>query len=383
MCTGRYNDGVRLSDYNDNKQYGGKCMSDINLMVLGMSGSGKTCFLLAMYYAMSAGVNGYTLSVKDAEDDYELRSKWKNLCELQGKTRFPQGTDKNGDYLFDLEYAYQTIKTFHWMDYRGGSLESRGMDEPNEYEELSRRIKESTCLFIFVDGDNLVGNDREKIINNVRDNCSSKINNYISDYRNENKYLPPIAIIITKYDKCLNWNKEDIFEIISKAFSPLFTMDESKNKVAIIPVSIGKNIEDENYSGALSPINIYQPLFYGIFDTLKKDLNEIEKEQKEIHDKKIITEERLKEKKRNLEEKFPKSHTVRNMFNAKTRATLEDEIKKEEEKLIKVNIEVADVDEKVARYKRYVKKVRHELVGVTVFRQGKRYEIVEGEDYDE
>ena len=93
-------------------------MADINLTALGMSGSGKTCFLVAMYYAMSAGVNGYTLSMADAEDDYELRTKWKNMSELTGETRFPQGTDKNGDYLFDLEYAYQTIKSFHWMDYR-------------------------------------------------------------------------------------------------------------------------------------------------------------------------------------------------------------------------------------------------------------------------
>lgn len=353
-------------------------MSDINLMVLGMSGSGKTCFLLAMYYVMSSGVNGYTLSVKDAEDDYELRSKWKNLCELQGKNRFPQGTDKNGDYLFNLEYAYQTIKTFHWMDYRGGSLEARGIDEPDEYEELSRRIKASTGLFIFVDGDNLIGNDKEKIINNVKVNCSSKINTYISEYRNTNNFLPPIAIVITKYDKCYNWKKEDIFEIISKSFSPLFTADESKNKVAIIPVSIGKNIEDENYSGILNPINIYQPLFYGIFDTLKKEMQEVKKSQREIHDKVILVEKKLEEKKDKFEKKYS-----RKIFTSKAETKLKNEINDEEKLLSELKREEKEINEKVDKYVKYVKKVRHELVGITVFAQGRRYEITEGEVYDE
>lgn len=36
-------------------------MEDINLTVLGMSGSGKTCFLIAMHHEMCAGKNGYLI----------------------------------------------------------------------------------------------------------------------------------------------------------------------------------------------------------------------------------------------------------------------------------------------------------------------------------
>ena len=34
---------------------------------LGLSGSGKTCFMAGMYYKMSAGADGYTLKTGDDE----------------------------------------------------------------------------------------------------------------------------------------------------------------------------------------------------------------------------------------------------------------------------------------------------------------------------
>ena len=34
---------------------------------LGLSGSGKTCFMAGMYYKMSAGTDGYTLKTGDDE----------------------------------------------------------------------------------------------------------------------------------------------------------------------------------------------------------------------------------------------------------------------------------------------------------------------------
>ena len=358
-------------------------MADINLTALGMSGSGKTCFLVAMYYAMSAGVNGYTMSMADAEDDYDLRTKWKNMSELTGEMRFPQGTDKNGDYLFDLEYAYQTIKSFHWMDYRGGCIENHGIDDPSQYEELIQRINDSTCLFIFVDGEKMVGDDKDKVIVNVRDNCSSNINNLISVYRKTNKRLPQIAIIITKYDKCRNWGKDDIWDIVTKAFSPLFTADESKNQVTIIPVSIGENIDDKEYSGALKPINIEKPLFYAIFNVLKKDLRRVKKEQEELVRLKTLAEKKLEDKEEQLKEQNKKIRIAQNLINPKKRAALVAEIENTKKEFADLKTKLENINEDVAKHKRYVRKIRSELLDLPVYIHGQKYEIVEGEELDE
>ena len=81
-------------------------MSDIDFTMLGMTGTGKTCFLTGMYYEMSSGIQGYTLS-SDDDIDIELRNKWEKLCdEKNGVNRFPVGTDKTERYKFTLEYAY-------------------------------------------------------------------------------------------------------------------------------------------------------------------------------------------------------------------------------------------------------------------------------------
>ena len=44
-------------------------MGDVDFTMLGMTGSGKTCFLTGMYYEMSSGIQGYTLS---SDDDIDI-----------------------------------------------------------------------------------------------------------------------------------------------------------------------------------------------------------------------------------------------------------------------------------------------------------------------
>ena len=83
--------------------------------------------------------------------------------------------------------------------------------------------------------------------------------------------MPPIAIVITKCDKFREAKIDDIEEAIKESFSALFIKNRDKKKiVTIIPVSIGKNISDNDYSGRLEPVNIHIPIFWGIWFTLKK-----------------------------------------------------------------------------------------------------------------
>ena len=55
-------------------------MGDTQLTILGMSGSGKTCYLLGLYYKMVAGLKGYTLKTDD-DTDVLLRDRYTKLSD--------------------------------------------------------------------------------------------------------------------------------------------------------------------------------------------------------------------------------------------------------------------------------------------------------------
>lgn len=101
-------------------------MENTKITILGMSGTGKTCYLLGLYYRMGAGLNGFSLAADD-DTDVQLRDRYARLCDatLEPAQRFPAGTDNTSKYTFDLQYGYNTIMSFDWIDYPGGSLEKK------------------------------------------------------------------------------------------------------------------------------------------------------------------------------------------------------------------------------------------------------------------
>lgn len=296
-------------------------MDSINITMLGMTGSGKTCFLSGMYYQMSSGIQGYTLS-SDDETDIQLRNKWKKMSDRSsGANRFPVGTDSIETYRFTLEYAYQPIKNFTWLDYSGGDLEKKYTEDTESYEKLKKAILDCTCLFVCVDGSLFCADSLDKMKENVRNNCSSVINGFLSDYLNKNCKLPPIAIVITKFDMLRqSINSDDLENVIEKvikdSFSPLFTNSDKTRIVAIFPVSIGKNISDEDYSGHLEPENIYKPLFWSVWFAIKNDSKskkftreKIDRIQKRIDFQKRIP---ILKSRQFLEDQQSKNNTRRN-----------------------------------------------------------------------
>lgn len=253
-------------------------MADTKITILGMSGSGKTCFLLGLYYLMGAGRGGYTLHADD-DTDVRLRDQYAKLCDrtLPKEQRFPAGTDNVTRYSFDLQYGFKTILSFDWVDYPGGLLDRKYEGDLEAYEEVKRTIVESSSLFICVDGSLLVGDDMDEKIDNIRDNCSNVINTFFSEYFQTNQTLPPTAILVTKFDECEADNSnEDLCEIIQEAFSALFVDDENRKVVSIIPVSIGMNIMDDDYTGKMKPKNLQLPIFMGIWFALSKQIQEYE-----------------------------------------------------------------------------------------------------------
>ena len=100
-------------------------MKKTKFTMLGMTGSGKTCYLLGMYKKMLGGLKGFSLTTDD-DTDGELRTRYSKMDDASlGQKRFPPGTDQTDTYEFTLEYAFSPIMSFAWIDYPGGSMEEK------------------------------------------------------------------------------------------------------------------------------------------------------------------------------------------------------------------------------------------------------------------
>lgn len=244
--------------------------------MLGMSGSGKTCYLLGMYKKMVAGLEGFTFTT-DSDTDVDLKTRYKRMKDTSlGQDRFPAGTDQIDLFDFTLKHVLSPIMSFRWIDYPGETLEKQTSGNIEDYNKLEEYIKNSSSLFICVDGSLLQGDDdNEEKIEAVCEECSSVINPFLSRYRKNNNFLPPTAIVVTKADLCSDLNDDDFREIIEKSFSPLFVegSGDFNRFVSVIPVSIGKNISENNYKGRLAPTQLQLPIFMGVWFSLISQAN--------------------------------------------------------------------------------------------------------------
>lgn len=234
--------------------------------ILGETGSGKTCYLLGMYYEMTMGVAGYTLTTQNPDDDKNLTVRYEMLNDKKrGQGRFPDPSDSMQKYNFDLNYAYEKILPFEWIDYPGHFLDPKYGDKSNaqykeQYEAVEKNIKESDMLYICIDGANLTGSSTTRKIRNVKSKCGRNISPYLAEF---NGKLPPIAMIVTKFDMCeADTDAGEVKEIIEEAFEGLFQRDDVF--IAIVPVSLGATLQDDSYSGDLDPLNIHLPILMGI-----------------------------------------------------------------------------------------------------------------------
>ena len=256
-------------------------MNPKKFTILGESGSGKTCYLLGMYMSMNMDLEsiGYTIVAQDAQIKKTLTTNYNRLeDDTSGQGRFPDTTDQVQKYNFDLQYSFETILPFEWIDYPGQYLDPTLVDVTDaKYKEVEQSIRESSTLFICIDGENLVEGNINAKIKRVKRKCVARINPYLGELKEklklENKKLPPICIIVTKYDLCSDClSNDELRTIIEESFKPLFLSDDTF--VVVIPVSLGENIKDDNYKGELDPVNVHLPILFGITCALNEVIDD-------------------------------------------------------------------------------------------------------------
>ena len=250
--------------------------------MLGLTGSDKTCYLLGMYKRMAGGSKGFSLETDD-DTDVNLRRRYKRMQDTTlGRERFPAGTDQPDSYKFKLTHGIAPIMSFEWIDYPGGALDEQTTGDIEAFSRLEKHIQNSSSLFICVDGELIQGDDCDEIADNIKDNCSETINHFLHKFFQKNNFLPPTAIIVTKADLCKELDDSKLEYILREAFSPLLTdgNDEYSRFVCCIPVSLGRDIETNNYNGKLNPRNIELPIYMGIYFSMFFKWKRLQTEEK-------------------------------------------------------------------------------------------------------
>lgn len=234
-------------------------MEDARFTALGISGSGKTCYVLGMYYEMCIGVRGFTLATQNSTSG--KLDRWMDKIDDEiGQDRFPAGTDTTtvDDYRFSLAYKGESIMAFDWLDYAGGMLQ--GKEEGSSvFQDIQNSINASAALYLFIDGETLRHEEYDDKKRSVGRKLR-KITNYVNKFSDETgRALPPVVVVVTKSDLCAPYLKAgELPKLVGELIN-------SAEDIYVTMVSLGNEIADDDYSGEVAPINIQTPFFIGIY----------------------------------------------------------------------------------------------------------------------
>jgi hypothetical protein len=246
-------------------------IDDLKILMMGASGTGKTCYMLAMYAAMSASLRGFTFATQDLDDDLELTDRWEDML-LQGNWPAPNKASKN--WAFDCSYGFRKIMGFRWYDYRGGVLRER--QEVEDVREFRQKVKEASCVILCVAGDELAayvdGGSEPKGLR--------QFNAQMNEFYKERKDVIPVVVAITKADQCPAEKIIDGIEQLNRGLLSSLFVEGPRWLVMFCPVSLGLGLsgpENPNCKGLIKPVNVHIPVIYPIYFNLQAEIDQRER----------------------------------------------------------------------------------------------------------
>lgn len=246
--------------------------------MIGMSGSGKTCFLYAMYNFMSIPQAGFVFTAKNPDDDIDLGDGWDMITIDK---IWPNGTTETSNYEFYVQYAGTKIADFSWFDYRGGALKEKSTN--SDKEEILNVIKSSSCLIISIGADTM-----QKIMSGdstpIREFKS--LNYFINLFSAETDSRVPVIFSLTKADLYREGELKEAVKLTRMYFGSVF--EENSNwSVAIVPVTLGTGISQgksgDNIKGQISPKNINIPVLFFVKSVLEDKISSLNSRLSDIN----------------------------------------------------------------------------------------------------
>ena len=275
----------------------------MKVTMVGISGSGKTTFMSALYGTLGGDnhMNNFRIfpAASNINEDVLEAGKFKALDFATQNFKFPDGTQRSTLWSFDLRYRDKFVCNYEWIDYRGGILtdissEEIQSDEQKQQEvtELLTHIALSNAVIFFVDSFKLTYYQN---IKEARYRSGANIINQV--FESYNRFFPSrplvFVILLTKADEVNeSWKTNNYEPLIKRGmeiFEPLISIGKRNNawEGGIVPVSaVGEgnaritvtdppNIQtpvlvDSKIVGFPEPMNAGHALFYCLGEVLSK-----------------------------------------------------------------------------------------------------------------
>ena len=210
---------------------------NLNVMMVGFSGTGKTSYMGAMYKIFNQrGYNGFRIRATDDAHHRAFASIGRRLSE----GIYPDGTDVRDFYEFELRHNNEDVLRFNWMDYRGGVLSERGN---KELEQVVDQIVKADALMVFIDTPRFVSETTASV--RLLTRIQHLIQNAISHMKND---CFVVSFVMTKADCVDDWAVLRKSAAWDRYFDIVNMLSENENVLGLMSfTTVGQECENVEY----------------------------------------------------------------------------------------------------------------------------------------
>lgn len=193
------------------------------IAMIGLKGSGKTCFTTAMTMAMSSGIkledgSVFNLSFANLQQMAPLMNAYMGMTENR---RWPDASDNKNSYDFNSSLSLRRVLPFTLLDYPGGWL-----TDPEHMDEMFEEFNECGAIIVLVGADML----RQFINGNTVmypyfSMLRQFTQNVIEKFDQNGSVFPPTIIAITKSDEFEDEGEiGKAYEFLREQFAAIFAV---------------------------------------------------------------------------------------------------------------------------------------------------------------
>lgn len=249
-----------------------------NVSFLGLSGSGKSCYIYAMSHAMLEGVkfpDKSVLSVTCAT--MAQMSKMHKAFMQMAQGTWPIGTAETTYYNYVSRIKLKRVMDFQLQDYRGGLLDSEDEDDEEERRKLFESFDGACTLLFFIGADTVL---KAMDGNFLEDYKIGKLGIVYEEYLEEKDNAEtPIMIIISKADMIPAERMDEAKEYVRNKLQGIFGAGTGLT-VALTTISLGKGLSnnDGELEGQLivkpTSGNIHIPILFSLYCVMAKRMEQ-------------------------------------------------------------------------------------------------------------
>ena len=212
------------------------------IAMIGLRGSGKTCFTTAMTMAMNSGIkledgSVFNLSFSDLQQMAPLMNAYMGMT---NDRNWPPSSDEKISYDFNSSLSLRRVLPFTLLDYPGGYL-----TDPNHMDEMLQEFNECASIIVLVGADML----RQFIHGNLGlypyfSMLQQFTQNVISEFDKGGSVFPPTIIAITKSDEFANEDEiNQAYAFLRERFAAIFAV--GTNIVSgLTHIQLGNNLKN-------------------------------------------------------------------------------------------------------------------------------------------